>query len=108
MKYIDRGGDTWETVAPGYIRVVVMRGADTPDSEPWDVDVVEEKWGPLRPLVESADAVKPDIPTVESVMSRGDIYRAAHALVAGLAWGESEKPSVYDVLQVAKWLEGDA
>ncbi|MFG3014328.1 hypothetical protein ACGFZB_28695 [Streptomyces cinerochromogenes] len=110
MKYRDRGGDTWEDVTPGYIRVVVMNGVEVDHAEPWDVDYVTEKWGPLCPVDEAAeeagdDPAEPDLPTVESVMGRSDIFQAAHALVNGLTWGETA--SVYDVLQVAKWLEGE-
>ncbi|MFF9525387.1 hypothetical protein ACF1DV_25910 [Streptomyces achromogenes] len=39
------------------------------------------------------------------VMDRAEVFRAAHALVADLEWDEAA--SVYDVLQVAKWLEGE-
>jgi hypothetical protein len=37
-------------------------------------------------------------------MTRTDIFQAAHALVQGLEW--DAKANVYDVLQVAQWLEG--
>ncbi|MGI5404149.1 hypothetical protein ACQEVG_32805 [Streptomyces sp. CA-135486] len=40
----------------------------------------------------------------ERALDRGDIFRAAHALVSGLKWGD-EGFSVYDVLQVARFLE---
>jgi hypothetical protein len=36
-------------------------------------------------------------------MSRSDLFRSAHALVSGLQWGEGF--GVYDVLQVARYLE---
>ncbi|MGW0468313.1 hypothetical protein ACWDX6_24060 [Streptomyces sp. NPDC003027] len=39
----------------------------------------------------------------EHLLTRSDLFRAAHALVRGLEWGE--KFSVYDVLQVARFLE---
>lgn len=41
----------------------------------------------------------------EFIADRADVFRAAHALVAGLEFGEGV--SVYDVLQVAKYLAGD-
>jgi hypothetical protein len=42
---------------------------------------------------------------VEELLSRNDLFRSAHALVASLEWGEGF--TVYDVLQVAKFLEED-
>ncbi|WDM17659.1 hypothetical protein J3S85_37770 [Streptomyces lavenduligriseus] len=50
-------------------------------------------------------AVAPSLADANEVMDRAEVFRAAHALVDGLEW--DEKPSVYDVLQVAKWLEGE-
>ncbi|MFD4699790.1 hypothetical protein [Streptomyces niveus] len=37
-------------------------------------------------------------------MNRVDDFRAAHTLVSGLKWEGEETYSVYDVLQVAKFL----
>ncbi|MEV0444033.1 hypothetical protein AB0I84_45290 [Streptomyces spectabilis] len=39
-------------------------------------------------------------------MTRASVFQSAHALVVGLEWGE-EKPSVHDILNVAKWLEAE-
>lgn len=50
----------------------------------------------------------PAHPTISDVMDRSAVFQSAHALVTGLKWDESESPSVYDVLSVAKWLEGEA
>ncbi|AKZ59180.1 hypothetical protein SAM23877_6135 [Streptomyces ambofaciens ATCC 23877] len=110
MKYIDRSGDTWEDVSAGIVRIVVMGGEPVKFAEPWDRDAAEEKWGPFAPgdtPAEPQEAPSPVLPTVEGVMSRASVFQSAHALVTGLAWGDEEKPSVYDVLSVAKWLEGD-
>ncbi|MFE0326309.1 hypothetical protein ACFW08_05770 [Streptomyces sp. NPDC058960] len=49
--------------------------------------------------------VAPSMSEPAEVMDRADVFRSAHALVQGLEW--DEKASVYDVLQVAKWLEGE-
>ncbi len=109
MKYTDRSGDTWEEVSAGIVRIVVMGGEPVPSAEPWERDAAEEKWGPFQPsgTQEPQDAPSSVLPTVEGVMSRASVFQSAHALVTGLPWGEEEKPSVYDVLSVAKWLEGD-
>lgn len=110
MKYIDSVGDIWEDSEEDYLRVVSAR-------RPGDVGVeftrtdAEAMYGPLRPLKEDSDdaqdAPSQPLPTVEGVMSRASVFQSAHALVTGLPWGDEEKPSVYDVLSVAKWLEGD-
>lgn len=101
MKYLDKDGDEWEEAPDDNLRCVASA---TPAFMGLTLvrDVVEEEYGPLRPAGERSSD---DLPTVESVMSRGDIFQAAHALVNGLTW--EEKASVYDVLSVAKWLEGD-
>ncbi|MFD7646376.1 hypothetical protein ACFV5M_01740 [Streptomyces albidoflavus] len=44
-----------------------------------------------------------DAGLTEHFMSRADLFRSAHALVDGLKW--SDTVSVYDVLQVARFLE---
>ncbi|MFD5161023.1 hypothetical protein ACFWMJ_23590 [Streptomyces hawaiiensis] len=49
--------------------------------------------------------IAPSLSDDAEVMDRADVFRAAHALVKDLEW--DEKASVYDVLQVAKWLEGE-
>jgi hypothetical protein len=54
---------------------------------------------------EEPTIVAPSFADAADVMDRADVFRAAHALVQGQEW--DEKASVYDVLQVAKWLEGD-
>jgi hypothetical protein len=110
VKYTDNGGDVWEDVGDGEVRVVVMGGTDVTDSESAPREHVEEKWGPLTPLVDVIDAAElpsDGLPTVADVMDRATVFQSAHALVSGLKWGE-EAPSVYDVLNVAKWLEGEA
>ncbi|MFJ6636593.1 hypothetical protein ACIQMR_35295 [Streptomyces sp. NPDC091376] len=45
-------------------------------------------------------------PAEARVMDRGDLFRAAHALVKSLEWDEAF--SVYDVLQVSKFLEEES
>ncbi|MCM2391735.1 hypothetical protein [Streptomyces albipurpureus] len=47
-----------------------------------------------------------ELSAVEDVMDRADVFRAAHALISNLPWGETV--GVYDVLQVAKFLMEDA
>lgn len=109
MRYIDTDGDEWETLPGGTLRVVRSDSADTIGLELSRASV-ERSYGPLRPLVASADdAEQPSdgLPSVSDVMSRAGIFQSAHALVTGLEWDQSEKPSVYDVLSVAKWLEGE-
>ncbi|MFD3361599.1 hypothetical protein ACFWW5_00665 [Streptomyces albidoflavus] len=44
-----------------------------------------------------------DAGLTEHLMSRADLFRSAHALVSSLEW--SETVGVYDVLQVARFLE---
>ncbi|MEU3729976.1 hypothetical protein AB0E81_11285 [Streptomyces sp. NPDC033538] len=111
MRYIDNTGDTWEDAEEETLRVVSAQ-------MPGDVGLVftrssaEELYGPLRPLadgtsVEPQDAPLPALPSITDVMDRADVFRAAHALVADLKWDEREYPAVFDVLSVAKWLEGD-
>lgn len=106
MRYTDNGGDIWEDAGAGMVRVVEIRGDDVYDSEASEIDDVEQKWGPLTPLVDIVDAPEPPadgLPTVSDVMGRASVFQSAHALVSGLEWGEDA--TVYDVLQVAKWLE---
>jgi hypothetical protein len=102
MKYLDNGGDTWEDADDGRVRVVVLSGDPVTDGQPCLREHAEEKWGPLVPVSEGAG-----LPLVSDVMDRATVFQSAHALVSGLKWGE-EAPSVYDVLNVAKWLEGEA
>jgi hypothetical protein len=107
MRYIDTTGDTWEDAEDGNLRVVAAK-------LPGDVGLVftrddaEEMYGPLRPVAD-VEAPQNDpsdgLPTVTDVMDRASVFQSAHALVKGLEWG-GEEPSVYDVLNVAKWLEG--
>lgn len=109
MRYTDNGGDVWEDVADGYVRVIRMGGRDVTYAEPCEIEHAERQWGPLRPIVdddEAPDALSDSLPRVTDVMDRAAVFQSAHALVTGLEWGE-EKASVYDVLQVAKWLEGE-
>jgi hypothetical protein len=49
------------------------------------------------------DEPSPEAQVNEHLLSRFDLFRAAHALCDGLQWGEAF--SVYDVLQVARFLE---
>jgi len=49
------------------------------------------------------DDPSPAAEGIEYLMSRTDLFRSAHALVSGLEWGEGF--GVYDVLQVARYLE---
>lgn len=106
MKYIDTTGDTWEDAEDGNLRVVAAK-------LPGDVGLVftrddaESMYGPLRPLVEEPQGDASEAMTrVSDVMDRAAVFQSAHALVKGLEWGD-EAPSVYDVLNVAKWLEGE-
>jgi hypothetical protein len=108
VKYTDKSGDTWADIGDDWVRVVVMGGQVVTDSEPCSREFVDERWGPLAPLAEDDEplsAPSADLPTVSDVMGRASVFQAAHALVQGLEW--DEKAGVYDVLQVAKWLEGD-
>jgi len=106
VKYIDRSGDTWEDSTSGTVRIVVMGGNPVTQAEPWPREMAEEKWGPFRPVAagEPQEDVSDELPRVTDVMDRATVFQTAHSLVKGLEWGE-EKPSVYDVLSVAKWLE---
>lgn len=110
MKYIDNAGDIWEDAGAGFVRVVQMNGRPAGYAEPLERARADEEWGPLRPLNDADDEPQNDpsdsLPRVTDVMGRADVFQAAHALVKGLEWG-GEDPSVYDVLSVAKWLEGE-
>ncbi|GAB1326946.1 hypothetical protein [Streptomyces sennicomposti] len=108
MRYIDKDGDTWEDAEPGSLRIVQAK-------DKCDVGLTvrleraEEMYGPFTPLPdhdEPQNDPSDALPRVTDVMGRADVFQAAHALVKGLEWGD-EKPSVYDVLNVAKWLEGE-
>ncbi|MEU3285602.1 hypothetical protein [Streptomyces longwoodensis] len=118
-RYTDVGGDIWEDVDEGHVRAVTIDGREIDFAEPVERDHVVAKWGPLVYLdggpLSRTDHEEPAgppflaLPTVSDVMSRAAIYQSAHALVTGLKWEDGEAPSVYDVLQVAKWLgEEDA
>ncbi|WP_406324078.1 hypothetical protein [Streptomyces niveus] len=56
---------------------------------------------------QGTDAKPESTVRLEFLMDRSDDFRAAHALVSGLEWEGDEKFSVYDVLQVAKFLGGE-
>jgi hypothetical protein len=107
VRYIDNGGDIWESVDDDRVRVIEIGGDDVDDSEPCAIDHAERRWGPLTPVTELADEedYTPPLPTVSDVMDRASVFQNAHALVSGLKW--SDDATVYDVLQVAKWLEGE-
>ncbi|MGW6638487.1 hypothetical protein [Streptomyces cyaneofuscatus] len=45
----------------------------------------------------------PELAAVETELQRVDLFRRAHALVNDLDWGDTV--GVYDVLQVARFLE---
>ncbi|WP_405927892.1 hypothetical protein OG554_03585 [Streptomyces griseus] len=45
----------------------------------------------------------PELADTEALIERMEMFRMAHALVNGLTWGEGF--GVYDVLQVARFLE---
>jgi hypothetical protein len=110
MRYIDNGGDVWEDAGDGEVRVVVMGGSAVTDSKSAPIGHVEEQWGPLTPLLDVVDGTEPPsdgLPTVSDVMDRASVFQSAHALVTGLTWDEREWSSIHDVLQVAKWLEGE-
>ncbi|MYR43091.1 hypothetical protein [Streptomyces sp. SID5910] len=109
MKYTDHDGDTWEAVNEGRHLLCVASSVSGFEGSSFTREFVEEHYGPLNPegAQEQQDAPAPALPTVEGVMSRASVFQSAHALVTGLPWGDEEKPSVYDVLSVAKWLEGD-
>jgi hypothetical protein len=101
VKYYDKDGDVWEDAEEGRLECVSSSVAGF-EGQTFRRSYVEEQYGPLQ----SDDEPSSDeLPTVGDVMSRADILSAAHALVKGLEW--DEKASVYDVLQVAKWLEGE-
>jgi hypothetical protein len=112
-RYTDVGGDIWEDVDEGHVRAVTIDGREIDFAEPVERDHVVAKWGPLvyldggpvsRVDEEPAEVPFLDLPTVSDVMSRAAVYQAAHDLVTGLKWADDQAPSVYDVLQVAKWL----
>lgn len=110
MKFTDHDGDTWEAVNGGRHLLCVASSVSGFEGSSFTREFVEEHYGPLSPEGASAEpqeAASPAPASAIDVMDRGDVFRAAHALVTGLPWGEEEKPSVYDVLSVAKWLEGD-
>lgn len=46
----------------------------------------------------------PELAAIETELQRVDLFRRAHALVNDLDWGDTV--GVYDVLQVARFLEG--
>lgn len=56
---------------------------------------------------QSTDGKPDSMAHLEFQLERSDAFRAAHALVSGLTWEGEEKFSVYDVLQVAKFLGGE-
>ncbi|MFJ3248343.1 hypothetical protein [Streptomyces sp. NPDC086782] len=109
-QYLDNMGDLWEELPDSRARCVQSTVAGFVGKElPFDEAV--DQYGPFRlaalgspaPDIDEPDDV--DLPTVSEVMSRADIFQSAHALVSGLKWDEAA--SVYDVLSVAKWLEGE-
>jgi hypothetical protein len=100
MKYTDRDGDVWEEQDGGVLKCVQSCVTGFEGTERLRT-TVEEEFGPLR---EGSETPSDDLPTVSGVMTRTDIFQAAHALVQGLEW--DAKANVYDVLQVAQWLEG--
>ncbi|MEV7250239.1 hypothetical protein [Streptomyces cyaneofuscatus] len=51
----------------------------------------------------NAGEPSPELAAVEADMQRVDLFRRAHALVNDLEWGDTV--GVYDVLQVARFLE---
>lgn len=110
MRYTDNGGDIWEDVGDDMLRVVELSGKAVEEGHagPSPMEYVETNWGPLTPLVEPVDAPEPPsdgLPSVSDVMDRASVFQSAHALVSGLKWDEREWASIYDVLQVAKWME---
>ncbi len=108
MKYIDDGGDIWEDVGDGMVRIIEVQGDEVTDAEACTLTDVEETFGPLTILDEDAPERPSDsLPTVSDVMSRASVFQSAHALVKGLEWDEREWASIHDVLTVAKWLEGE-
>ncbi|MFJ4768483.1 hypothetical protein ACIP88_05100 [Streptomyces uncialis] len=109
MKYIDKDGDTWQAFGDADGLVCIARANGTPAGGILTRSAVEEVFGPLRSVedVESKDAASDGLPRVTDVLDRAAVFRSAHALVWGMEWGEGESLSVYDVLSVAKWLEGD-
>ncbi|MCQ6554767.1 hypothetical protein NPS70_16400 [Streptomyces sp. C10-9-1] len=113
MRYIDREGDVWADVAtndsdvPDLVRCVRRAGEDIDRGLIAPREDIAERWGPLTPLGDGPVPPLTADATPAEVMSRGDVFRAAHALVGSLAW-DMEKPSVFDVLSVAKWLGGES
>jgi hypothetical protein len=107
VKYIDKDGDVWEDAEDNCLRIVVAKDRANVGLTARR-DKVEELHGPLNTYVgdESPDDPSDSLPLVTDVMDRAAVFQNAHALVTGLEWGE-EKASVYDVLNVAKWLEGE-
>ncbi|MYY03083.1 MULTISPECIES: hypothetical protein [unclassified Streptomyces] len=51
-----------------------------------------------------AGDLSPEAAETETQLQRIDLFRRAHALVTDLEWGDTV--GVYDVLQVARFLEG--
>ncbi|MFF1625585.1 hypothetical protein [Streptomyces sp. NPDC058272] len=105
MKYLDNDGDVWEEHADDLFVCVRSFVAGFEGAEKTRSALAAE-FGPLHPMDAADTEPHTGLPTVADVMSRASVFQAAHALVQGLEW--DEKASVYDVLQVAKWLEGDA
>ncbi|PPS86440.1 hypothetical protein [Streptomyces sp. MH60] len=112
MKYLDRDGDTWETLSdsPAWLLCTKSK-VDGFAGQARPTEDAETEYGPLRPVsddapIEPLEAPSAALPSTTDVMERGDIFRAAHALVRDLEWDEREYPAVFDVLSVAKWLEG--
>ncbi|WP_228973422.1 hypothetical protein [Streptomyces sp. DH12] len=108
MQFRDKDGDVWESDGEGRLRCV---RANDPDDVGLDLSAadVDEDYGPLTPAAEEPSET-PSAPvsplfSADHVLSRASVFQSAHALVTGLAWGEEQKPSVYDVLQVARFLE---
>ncbi|MFI9123857.1 hypothetical protein ACIGW0_31450 [Streptomyces bikiniensis] len=114
MKYIDRDGDTWESVPDTDLLKCVERACGLPAGGTMLKAECEGEYGPLRPVQDGdTDNVgrqtnEPSGPTVSDVMSRASVYQAAHSLISGLEWPGDGGPNVYDVLQVAKWMEGQS
>ncbi|MGV9546833.1 hypothetical protein [Streptomyces ardesiacus] len=112
MKYLDRDGDTWETLSESPAWVLCTKSVvDGFAGQARTAEEAETMYGPLRPVVddtpaEPQDAPLPASPSAIDVMDRAEVFRAAHALVLDLEWDEREYPAVFDVLSVAKWLEG--
>jgi hypothetical protein len=110
VKYIDKDGDTWESRETDDLLRCVERVDGSQAGGLMLRAEVENDFGPLRPVGGDPNEKQPSdapdaLPRVTDVMDRASVFQNAHALVTGLEWG-MENPSVYDVLSVAKWLEG--